>query len=271
MVCSVTTGVMSAGMSSMTRVREPRQGRTGPWHSGAGRQGVLLAAVDVRRRGPAMAGMAGPAAFGLGSSLPGGLDVGRGLPGRGRGVTRGGGWPTAPPGAWPASAARRRRPRGLARRSAAPARPSAAGRAGLARMPYPGCPNPPLPWPQLKVAVSGLQDPRHSAERLQKSQPHSGPYEEGVFRQLGFMPLHGPSDALREHPPSDVVGPQGHPAVTSEGHLVKVAGFVDAADRRVMSWQGSGFMAPDPRWQATSAARRGKPHPEGDAPMPAAP
>ena len=58
MVCSVTTGVMSAGMSSMTRVREPRQGRTGPWHFGAGRQGVLLAAVDVRRRGPAMAGMA---------------------------------------------------------------------------------------------------------------------------------------------------------------------------------------------------------------------
>src|SRR5512143_2644515 len=34
MVCSVTTGVMSAGMSSMIRVREERHARTGPWHLG---------------------------------------------------------------------------------------------------------------------------------------------------------------------------------------------------------------------------------------------
>ena len=33
-VCSVTTGVMSAGMSSMILVREPRHGRTGPWQLG---------------------------------------------------------------------------------------------------------------------------------------------------------------------------------------------------------------------------------------------
>src|SRR5438309_3327748 len=34
MACSVTTGVMSAGMSSMIRVRDERHGRTGPWHLG---------------------------------------------------------------------------------------------------------------------------------------------------------------------------------------------------------------------------------------------
>src|SRR3954447_8256271 len=66
--------------------RGPRRGGGGAAWGGGG----ALAAGDVRRRGPAMAGMSGSAALGLGSPLPCRLDVGRGLPGRGRRITGGG-------------------------------------------------------------------------------------------------------------------------------------------------------------------------------------
>ena len=89
MVCSVTTGVMSAGMSSMIRVRDERQGLTGPWHLGQAVEGVILACVDPRRRRPTTAGMSGLGPLGFGPALGGRLGVGRGLPRRGRGIGSG--------------------------------------------------------------------------------------------------------------------------------------------------------------------------------------
>ena len=56
---------------------------------GTGREGVLLAAVDPRRRGPTMTGMSRLGPFGLGPSLGGRLGVGRGLPEGADGSVRG--------------------------------------------------------------------------------------------------------------------------------------------------------------------------------------
>ena len=59
MVCSVTTGVMSAGMSSMIRVRDDRQAFDRAVALGTSLEGMILVSVDAGWSRATRAGMSG--------------------------------------------------------------------------------------------------------------------------------------------------------------------------------------------------------------------